>query len=67
MSWVSGTFGGNFISWGPLLDRGVAHGFGDRGFSYISEERANLESHLREILKVGSVALTKQVHGVGVV
>jgi copper oxidase (laccase) domain-containing protein len=67
MSWITGTFGGHFISWGPLLDQGIRHGFGDLGFSYHSESRLEVEGRLKEVLSVDTVIHCKQVHGSAVV
>ncbi len=67
MSWVNSTFGGQFISWGPLLDQGIKHGFGDIDFSYHTDTRIEFEGCLKERLLVDRVIQCKQVHGCGVV
>lgn len=64
MSWISQNIaGGTFLSWQPLLFKGISHGFGAADFSYHSERAKKFEETLSAGLGVRRVFQAQQVHG----
>lgn len=67
MSWITQKLaGGTFLSWQPLLLKGINHGFGAADFSYHRDRAKQFENELSHALGVDRIFQAHQVHGKGV-